>query len=142
MQDAWDTVRQLASSRRSQRTERQAASCGEVISLSNQLTDLVKDFPASPFIRGIAGTVSSSQAVICSPAERQSLASLDAKFNESLTELTIAIEAVQDQLRTLTGTTASIQVLGQAQAFPSLTEKVDRVHVIMSLTFEYFLICR
>ena len=142
MQDAWDTVRQLASSRRSQRTERQAASCGEVISLSINLTDLVKDFPASPFIRGIARTVSSSKAVICSPAERQSLAGLDTKFNESLRELTIAIEAVQDQLRTLTGTTASIQVLEQAQAFPSLTEKVDRIYVIMSLTFDYFLVCR
>ena len=99
-------VKVLAASRRSRRAVA-AASCTEVNAVAITLTTLVIDFPSSPDVLVMSATIIASSTVVCTDAEKLSLAAVDAAFDEAVDHLNEAIEAGQSQLMTLTGTTAS-----------------------------------
>ena len=120
--DAYETV---SSVRPSKRTKRVAKNCAELISLSKKLLALVEDFPTSPFIRGLARNISDSSSISCSNDEKLQIDGLD--YNKTLIKLRVAVDAIQEQLKTLTGSTVAPQVLlDDADAF-SNTELSDKV---------------
>jgi len=104
--EAQAAVKALAASRRVRRAVA-AASCTDVNSVAITLTTLVIDFPSSPQVLVYSATIIASSTVVCTAAEKVSLAEVDAAFDEAVDHLNEAIEAGQSQLMTLTGTTAS-----------------------------------
>ena len=105
-------VKTLAASRRARRADA-AASCSEVITVAVQLTALVIDFPSSPDILVYSATIIASSSVVCTDAEKASLAAVDAAFEEAVATLDSAVEAAQSQLETLTGATASPEEIAE-----------------------------
>merc|ERR1711874_619136 len=104
--EAQAAVKALAASRRVRRAVA-AASCTDVNAVAITLTTLVIDFPSSPQVLVYSATIIASSTVVCTAAEKLSLAAVDAAFDEAVDHLNEAIEAGQSQLMTLTGTTAS-----------------------------------
>merc|ERR1711997_1206431 len=104
--EAQGAVKALAASRRVRRAVA-AASCTDVNSVAITLTTLVIDFPSSPQVLVYSATIIASSTVVCTAAEKLSLAAVDAAFDEAVDHLNEAIEAGQSQLMTLTGATAS-----------------------------------
>ena len=72
---------------------------------------LVTDFPTSPDIVTMAANIVASTSVTCTADEISSLEGLATSFEEAITHLAEAIEAIQEQLATLTGTTASAETI-------------------------------
>ena len=127
VEEADETVRSV---RASKRTKRVAKNCAEIISLSKELLALVEDFPTSPFIRGLAKNISDSDSssISCSNDEKLEIDGLD--YNKTLIKLRVAVDAIQEQLKTLTGSTVAPEVLlDDADAF-SNTELSDKVGLI------------
>merc|ERR1711997_1391035 len=104
--EAQGAVKALAASRRVRRAVA-AASCTDVNSVAITLTTLVIDFPSSPQVLVYSATIIASSTVVCTAAEKLSLAEVDAAFDEAVDHLNEAVEAGQSQLMTLTGATAS-----------------------------------
>ena len=109
-------VKTLAASRRARRADAAAASCSEVITVAVQLTNQVIDFPSSPDILVYSATIIASSSVVCTDAEKASLAAVIAAFEEALATLDSAVETAQSQLETLTGATASPEEIAEVLA--------------------------
>merc|ERR1711963_1311783 len=105
---AQSAVSTLAGSRRVRRSD---ATCTEVSTVSITMLTLVIDFPTSPDIVTFAANIVASTSVVCTTDEQDALAALATSFEEAITHLTEAIEAIQEQLATLTGTTASAETI-------------------------------
>merc|ERR1711963_515037 len=111
---AQSAVSTLAGSRRVRRSDATGtalASCTEVSTVSITMLTLVIDFPTSPDIVTFAANIVASTSVVCTTDEQDALAALATSFEEAITHLAEAIEAIQEQLATLTGTTASAETI-------------------------------
>ena len=114
MTQAQAAVSTLAGSRRVRRSDTTGTSlgsCTAVVDVSITMLTLVTDFPTSPDIVTMAANIVASTSVTCTADEISSLEGLATSFEEAITHLAEAIEAIQEQLATLTGTTASAETI-------------------------------
>lgn len=104
---AKEKMNSLSTSRRTRQT---AISCFEVITKSQSMTEMIAQSPSSSSISVIALEISSvsSSSVVCSAAEKSSLTTQSSLVESGLEMITEALEAVQEQLATLTGSTVSV----------------------------------
>merc|ERR1712038_506971 len=100
-------VATLTNSTSSRRLTRTASTCAEVIQYATELAAMAKAFPASPMIETTAAKIIGAGNINCTAAEVTSLVSVEASLVEAVATAEIALEAVQDQLMTLTGSTLS-----------------------------------
>jgi len=110
-------VKTLASNS-SRRLTRAATSCGEVINYVDMLVKMAENFPSSPEIATTAAMITAAN-VTCTAIEKATLTSAETKLNEAVATIETALEAVQEQLMTLTGSTLSTAALTTAAATTS-----------------------
>jgi len=89
------------------RMARTASTCAEVVTYATDLAAMAKNFPASPAIVTTAAKITGA-SVTCSEAEKTSLTTVQADLVEAVATVDTALEAVQTQLMTLTGSTVSV----------------------------------
>jgi len=88
-----------------------ATTCAEVISKSTEVTVLVSQSPQSSQISVLAVEISSvTSSVTCSDAEKTSITTQISEVESAISMISDALEAVQEQIKTLTGSTASVSV--------------------------------
>merc|ERR1711913_64684 len=88
-----------------------ATTCAEVITKSTQVTVLVSQSPQSSQISVLAVEISSvTSSVTCSDAEKTSITTQISEVESAISMISDALEAVQEQIKTLTGSTASVSV--------------------------------
>ena len=97
----------LTSSRRTRRSVSAVSTCSEVVILAGRLTQLALNYSSSPNIPVISAQIAAAPSVICSADELESLTSLDEAFEDALANIVEALEAIQEQLKELTGNTDS-----------------------------------
>ena len=100
----------LTSSRRTRRSVSAVSACSEVVILAGRLTQLALNYSSSPNIPVISAQIAAAPSVICSADELESLTSLDEAFEDALANIVEALEAIQEQLKELTGNTDSSAV--------------------------------
>jgi len=110
-------VKTLASNS-SRRLTRAATSCGEVINYVDMLVKMAENFPSTPEIATTAAKITAAN-VTCTTTEKATLTSAETKLNEAVATIETALEAVQEQLMTLTGSTLSTAALTTAAATTS-----------------------
>ena len=88
---AQGVVKALAASRRIKRSE-PAVSCSEVNIIALKLIKEVMISPASPEILVFSNTIIASGTVVCTVAEKVSLAEVDPLFEEAVVKLETEIE--------------------------------------------------
>ena len=108
-------MRELASSGRVKRSSfrkpQTLESCREVQNVATTLTTLVQKSPSSLDVPVQAARITASSGLICTPQEKVALSEIDDDFEEALTTIKSALRHVQEQLVTLTGSTASPEVI-------------------------------
>merc|ERR1712226_926271 len=112
--EAKTAVSTLAGSRRVRRSDvtgTALSSCTEVSTVSTQMISLVLSYPSSPEILILSANIVASTTVTCTDDEMDALAALSTSFEEAVDHLAEAIHAIQEQLATLTGTTASAETI-------------------------------
>jgi len=88
-----------------------ATTCAEVISKSKEVTVLVSQSPQSSQISVLAVEIYSvTSSVTCSDAEKTSITTQISEVESAISMISDALEAVQEQIKTLTGSTASVSV--------------------------------
>jgi len=88
-----------------------ATTCAEVITKSTEVTVLVSQSPQSSQISVLAVEISSvTSSVTCSDAEKTSITTQISEVESAISMISDALEAVQEQIKTLTGSTASVSV--------------------------------
>jgi len=92
----------------SRRALRAASSCAEVLKYAKQLATAASNFPESPKIQELAAKITGAGSITCSTEEKKSLTEVSAELTEAETTLDNALEAVQEQIMTLTGSTAMV----------------------------------
>ena len=89
-------------------SKEEEASCTQVVEVAIQLTTVVLDFPGSPKIAIFSAMIISfPSTIVCTDDEKAALVEVDEVFDEAVALIEVAVEAAQEQLETLTGTTAS-----------------------------------
>ena len=88
---------------------------------ATDLSELVFQFPSSPSVPALAAQITASSSLTCTDHEKLSLAAAGESLEGAVVLLVEAVEAVQEQLQTLTGTTASASVLEAALSTPAPT---------------------
>merc|ERR1711874_394407 len=83
-----------------------AASCAEVISKSEIVISYANSFPSSSKIYTISKEISSA-SVTCTEAEKSSLTTQVTSMESAITQVSNALVAVQEQIKTISGSTAS-----------------------------------
>ena len=76
-----------------------------------KLANLVKNSPSSPDVLVQASRITASSGLKCTTEEKAALSEIDDDFEEALTTIKSALRDVQEQLVTLTGSTASPEVI-------------------------------
>lgn len=103
------------------------SNCSEVITYATKLADVASSFPSSPMISTIAEKITSTGSISCSDEEKASLMTVQTSLDSAVTTIENALEAVQEQLMTLTGSTASTEVLASAGSLDTdMTTKATR----------------
>merc|ERR1712088_720543 len=92
---------------------RSAASCTELKTVVVEMSALILNSPGSPQILVDAQKIINSSGLVCTADEITALAAGDAEFDKAVTHLDSALEAGQSQLLSLTGSTASPEVIEQ-----------------------------
>merc|ERR1712241_553644 len=109
---AQDRVKTLTNS--SRRLARAASTCAEILTYAQKLAEMAKNSPASPDIITTAAKITGAGAVTCTPAEVSALTAVRTDLDDAVAKIGTALAAVQEQLETLTGSTASSSVLASA----------------------------
>jgi len=108
---ARDKMSSLANSTRKHFFRQTAASCAEVITKSQSLTVMISQSPSGSSISVLALEISSvSSSVQCSDTEKASLTTEISSVESAIATISQALEAVQAQILTLTGSTVSTSV--------------------------------
>ena len=111
-EEAQKVLEDLANpARRKRRTTEALSNCTMVSEVATTLTLTIVDFPSSPDVLILSASIVASSSVTCTAEEAEGLALNLVMFEEAVTQIAEAIVAVQDQLLTLTGSTASPQVI-------------------------------
>jgi len=91
------------------RARQTATSCAEVITKSQNMTVMITQSPSSSSISDIAMEISGvSSSVECSASEKSSMTTQISLVESARETISEALEAVQEQLATLTGSTVSV----------------------------------
>merc|ERR1711990_858875 len=98
----------------SRRLARAASTCAEILTYAQMLAEMAKNSPASPDIITTAAKITGASAVTCTPAEVSALTAVQTDLDDAVAKIGTALAAVQEQLETLTGSTASSSVLASA----------------------------
>jgi len=85
---------------------RTAASCGEIITISQTIVKITNQNPQSPKISTYAVKISSA-TVTCTTTEKASLLTEVTSMETAIASVSIVLTAIQEQIETLTGSTAS-----------------------------------
>jgi len=111
------------------RTSRQTAtSCAEVITKSTSLTLIVSQSTSSSQITVIATEISSvSSSITCSDDEKNSLTTQISSVESALARITEALEAVQEQLTTMTGSSVSTGTTSTSVSTSAPSLRRDRI---------------
>ena len=86
-------------------------SCSEVKEVAMKLANLVQKSPSSSDVVIQASRITASSGLKCTTEEKAALSEIDDDFEEALTTIKSALRDVQEQLVTLTGSTASPEVI-------------------------------
>merc|ERR1712203_848511 len=84
-----------------------ATSCAQIITISKKISTLSKSTPESSDITTNAKKISASTVTSCTAKEKTSLLTEVVSIGEALASVDTALTAVQAQIKTLTGSTAS-----------------------------------
>jgi len=90
-----------------------AASCAEVITISETITKMVEQNPQSTKITIMAKKISTA-TVTCSTAEKASMAAQVTAMESAIVSVNVVLVAIQEQIETLTGSTATSTQLDAA----------------------------
>ena len=118
---AQQVVKTLAGSSRmsGEVSSRQEVSCTQVHTWATELTILVSQSPSSSQVSVISVQITGASTAPCSADEQQLLLSVDDAFEEALSNLQAALDSVQDQLQTVTGSTASSAAIASGTTAPT-----------------------
>jgi len=97
-----------------------AVSCAEVITKSQTVITYASSYPSSSQISSIALEISSA-SVTCTDTEKSSLSTQVTSMESAITLVTSALVAVQEQIKTISGSTASSSQLTQTAVTTSMT---------------------
>jgi len=97
-----------------------AVSCAEIISKSQTVISYATSFPSSSKISTIAKEISGA-SVTCTATEKTSLSTQVTSMETVITLVANALVAVQEQIQTISGSTASSSQLTQATVSTSVT---------------------
>ena len=85
--------------------------------ISTKLIDLVLRFTTSPVVLDYSFQITTAAtSLICTEDEKASLKAIDQNFQKASTEISKALTAIQEDLRALTGTTASAATIQEASS--------------------------
>jgi len=107
----------------SRRAERAASSCADVLKYAKELAKVASNFPASPMVQTIAEKITGAGSVTCSDSEKASLKAVSTELTVAVTTIENALEAVQDKIMTLTGSTAMVTGTMTTKAARRLRER-------------------
>merc|ERR1712241_751266 len=122
---AQDKVKTLTNS--SRRLARAASTCAEILTYAQKLAEMAKNSPASPDIITTAAKITGAGAVTCTPTEVAALTAVQTDLDYAVAKIGTALAAVQEQLETLTGSTASSSVLASAAPGSTSTKAARRL---------------
>merc|ERR1712241_54599 len=122
---AQEKVKTLTNS--SRRLARAASTCAEILTYAQKLAEMAKNSPASPDITTTAAKITGASAVTCTPAEVSALTAVQTDLDDAVAKIGTALAAVQEQLETLTGSTASSSVLASAAPGSTSTKAARRL---------------
>merc|ERR1712183_505817 len=92
-----------------------AASCTEIITISQTIVKITENFPQSTKITTYANKISTS-TVTCTTAEKALLLTEVTSMESAIATVTVSLVAIQEQIETLTGSTASTAQLDAENA--------------------------
>merc|ERR1712038_1232513 len=121
---AQDKVKTLTNS--SRRLARAASTCAEILTYAQKLAEMAQNSPASPDILTTAAKITGAGAVSCSTTEVAALTAVQTDLDDAVAKIGTALAAVQEQLETLTGSTASSSVLASAAPGSTSTKAAGR----------------
>jgi len=113
MTAAKEKMNSLATSRAAPGSRATATSCTEIISKSTIIVKIVSQNPQSTKIAVYAKEIASA-TVTCTSAEKESMASSVSSMESAITSVSTVLTAIQEQIETLTGSTASTGQLDSA----------------------------
>merc|ERR1711936_472540 len=114
MNTAKEKMASLASSRyHNVRQARSAASCAEVITISQTIVKITEQNPQSTKITTYSKKISSA-TVTCTTEEKATMAAQVTSMESAIVSVNVVLVAIQEQIETLTGSTASAAVLDSA----------------------------
>merc|ERR1711981_686822 len=92
-----------------------ATTCTEVITISQTIVKITTEFPQSPKITTYAKKISST-TVTCTTEEKTSLQAEVTAMESAIESISVVLIAIQEQIETLTGSTASTSQLDAENA--------------------------
>jgi len=113
MTAAKEKMNSLATSRAAPGSRAVATTCTEIISKSTIIVKIVSQNPQSTKIAVYAKEISSA-TVTCTADEKASMASSVSSMESAITSVSTVLTAIQEQIETLTGSTASSSQLDSA----------------------------
>jgi len=102
-----------------------AASCAEIITISQTISKISITFPQSPMITAYAKKISSS-TVNCTTPEKASLLTEVTAMETAIASVNSVLTTIQEQIQTLTGSTASTTQLDAENAVTSTAAPAGR----------------
>jgi len=95
----------------SRRVMRVATTCAEILEYATKLAEVASNSPSSPMVTTYAEKITGAGSISCSASEKASLTSVQTYLTAAAGRIDSALEAVQEQIMTLTGSTASTSML-------------------------------
>jgi len=102
-----------------------AASCADVISISKKISKISMTFPQSPMITTYAKKISSS-TVTCTTEQKTSLIAEVTAMETAIARVKSVLATIQEEIQTLTGSTASTTQLDAENAATSTAAPAGR----------------
>merc|ERR1712241_1466395 len=126
-EDDASTALAACSSDSSKLTTKAASTCAEILTYAQKLAEMAQNFPASPDILTTAAKITGAGAVSCTPTEAAALTAVQTDLDDAVAKIGTALAAVQEQLETLAGSTASSSVLASAAPGSTSTKAARRL---------------
>merc|ERR1711936_515704 len=133
MTAAKEKMASLASSRyhSGRKSRATATSCSEIIPISTTIVKIVEQNPQSTKISTYAKKISSA-TVTCTAAEKTSVAAQVTSMETAIVSVSVVLTAIQEQIETLTGSTASATQLDAAASGETSTAAPGRRNRILN----------
>merc|ERR1711936_390196 len=133
MTAAKEKMASLASSRyhSGRKSRATATSCSEIITISTTIVKIVEQNPQSTKISTYAKKISQA-TVTCTAAEKTSMAAQVTSMETAIVSVSVVLTAIQEQIETLTGSTASATQLDAAASGETSTAAPGRRNRILN----------